>query len=260
MVDPTGVDNKKSGKKAIVPALPAATVLLVRDGDTGLEVLMMERAKTMKFAPGAFVFPGGKVDAEDSDADLWAGLTNSATTSTDFSFRLAALRELYEEAAVMLTVNAIETPAGTQNFREDLRAVSGVLNTDDLVFFAHWVTPEPVSRRFDTYFYLAAHNGQTAKHDGNEAISLRWVNPQKLLADWEEEKILLMFPTRLNLMKLARASSVAEALEQAKTTPVVRTLPIITRGENGRSLVIDEATGYGVTEGSLRDHKSETPK
>ncbi|MBL4838670.1 MAG: NUDIX domain-containing protein [Kordiimonadaceae bacterium] len=260
MVDPKDADSKKSDKKTIVPALPASSVLLVRDGDTGLEVLMMERAKTMKFAPGAFVFPGGKVDAEDSDADLWEGLTNSALKLSDFAFRLAALRELYEEAAVMLTVDAIEPPAGTQNFREDLLAVSGVLNTEGLVPFAHWVTPETVSRRFDTYFFLAAHNGQTAKHDGNEAISLRWVNPQILLADWEEDKVPLMFPTRLNLMKLARASSVAEALEQARNTPVVRTLPTITRGEDGISIAIDKASGYGVTEGSFRDLKTEMPK
>ncbi|MBL4638901.1 MAG: hypothetical protein JKY57_00045, partial [Kordiimonadaceae bacterium] len=125
--------------------------------------------------------------------------------------------------------------------------------------FAHWVTPETVPRRFDTHFFIAAHNGQTAQHDGNEAISLRWVNPQVLLNDWEADKVPLMFPTRLNLIKLARANTVAEALEQARNTPLVRTMPIVNLDENGVSVTIDKAAGYGVTKASLRELNVEKP-
>ncbi|MBL4639865.1 MAG: NUDIX domain-containing protein [Kordiimonadaceae bacterium] len=248
-----------SSEKEIAPAKPASSVVLVRDGDTGLEVLMMERAKTMKFAPGAFVFPGGKIDKTDADTNLWDGLTNSSPDSADFDYRVGVLRELYEEAAVMLTVGAAKDTAGSQDFHGDLITVSGVLDTAGLVPFAHWVTPETAPRRFDTHFFIAAHNGQAAKHDGNEAISLRWVNPQVLLNDWEDDKVPLMFPTRLNLIKLARATTVTEAMKQAKNTPLVRTIPKVTRGRNGLSVTIDKAAGYGVTKASLRELNVEKP-
>ena len=105
-----------------------------------------------------------------------------------------------------------------------------------------------------------AHNGQEARHDGNEAVSLRWVNPKAILEDWDGDKVPLMFPTRLNLMKLARASTVEEALAQSREAAVVRTLPVVGQDENGIKLTIDPACGYEVTRASSKELNVETPK
>lgn len=243
----------------IVPALPASSILLVRDGAEGLEVLMVERAKTMRFAPGAFVFPGGKVDAEDSDPVIWETLTNNDAPLDDLAYRVGALRELYEEAAVLLTAG--EQGANVSgNIVAALKALGEQLDVDNLVPFAHWVTPETMPRRFDTYFYLARHNGQEAIHDGDEAVSLRWVRPSNLLEDWDKDQVPLMFPTRLNLMKLARANSVDEALEQARSADVVMTMPSVKRTDSGVRVSITDASGYGVTEATEKELRVERPK
>ncbi|WP_417448972.1 NUDIX hydrolase [Kordiimonas sp.] len=238
----------------LAPAVPAASLILVRDGKAGLEVLMTERAKTMRFAPGAFVFPGGKVDSTDQQNWRWQAITTGRGVFRDFALRVAALRELYEEAGILQIDHrrrAVLVPG--LPFSDLVRYCGGKLDIAGMVPFAHWVTPEPMPRRFDTHFYIAAHNGETAKHDGYEAVSLKWVCPRQLLQDWEEDRIPLMFPTRLNLTKLARASTVADALRQAKRSRVVRTLPVVNMSGAGIKLQIDKAAGYGVTSASEKE-------
>ncbi|MEX0297494.1 MAG: NUDIX domain-containing protein [Kordiimonas sp.] len=244
---------------AIAEALPAASILLVRDGSLGLEVLMMERAKTMRFAPGAFVFPGGKVDREDMEVERWKDRVNATLVTEDLCYRVAALRELYEEASVLLTQNNNEAIDLKKNFEDHFVASENVLDVEGLQPFAHWVTPETMPRRFNTYFYIAAHNGQEAIQDGDEAVSLKWVRPQELLEDWDSDQVPLMFPTRLNLIKLARAKTVSEALLQAKSSNVARTMPVVKKDENGVSVVIDAAAGYGVTEATEKELRIERP-
>lgn len=215
---------------------------------------MIERAKTMKFAPGAFVFPGGKVDASDAANWRWQGRTSGRGAVRDFPYRVAALRELFEEAGILLLDGkAKRQPLAAAPFHTLIERSGRRLDIANLVPFAHWVTPEPMPRRFDTHFYLAAHNGDEAMHDGNEAISFRWVSPRALLNDWENDRIPLMFPTRLNLMKLARASSVADAFRRAQRAKVVRTLPVINMRPDGVNLTIDPETGYDVTRASEKE-------
>jgi len=252
-------------RRPVAVPKPASSILLIRDGQRGVEVLMTERAMTMKFAPGAFVFPGGKVDRQDKSFWRWQGRTTGAKAYRDLPYRVAALRELYEEAGVL----HMEEPVGDAHlvhriparvpFSRVLEIAGGLLDTASLVPFAHWVTPEPMPRRFDTYFYLAAHKGQAARHDGSEAVSMKWVSPRQLLADWEAERTPLMFPTRLNLMKLARASTVTQALLDARRASVVRTLPEVNMRDRGVRLTIDAATGYGVTEATEREVNVERP-
>ena len=246
--------------ETIVEPLPASSVLVVRDGADNLEVLMIERAKTMRFAPGAFVFPGGKVDALDQDANFWTDLVNAEAGLADMAYRLAGLRELYEEAAVLITDAPLSCSDASIELVARLRAEKARLDVAGMVPFAHWVTPEPMPRRFDTHFFIVAHNGQEACHDGKEAVSLRWVSPKALLADWDSDRVPLMFPTRLNLMKLSRASTVAEALEQSRAAEVVRTLPVIGRDSDGVKLTIDRASGYDVTRASNKELRVESPK
>jgi len=245
---------------SIATPYPAASVLVVRDTAQGLEVLMIERAKTMRFAPGAFVFPGGKVDTEDENTNLWKGLTNLEADAPDFSLRMAALRELYEEAGLLITSAPCNPLKSASEFRSGLKAMGCQLNLAGMIPFAHWVTPEAMPRRFDTHFYIVAHNGQSVRHDGNEAISFRWVCPKKTLNEWDQDTIPLMFPTRLNLMKLARANCVEDALAQARETQVVRTLPVIAQDENGIRLTIDPASGYEITQASSRELQVESSK
>ncbi len=242
--------------KAVTPR-PAASILLIRDGHNGLEVLMTERAKTMKFAPGAFVFPGGKVDKQDENLNEY---TTEVTPAADTSFKIAVLRELYEEANIFYTAGDTDVDVSDIDLVSALKLHNEKLATDKLVEFAHWVTPEPMPLRFDTYFYIAPHNGQTAKHDDNEAVSLCWVSPHDLLEDWDNDKVPLMFPTRLNLIKLSRAKTVEEALNQAKNTPVVRTLPTIQVSSSGLSLTISEECGYGITKATPKELSVETTK
>lgn len=252
--------ENKQGEKSIAKALPASSILLVRDEPAGLEVLMIERAKTMKFAPGAFVFPGGKVDREDNDQNLWGPLTNSGAHCSDLPSRIAVLRELYEEASVLLTVRQPPAANVTHELSGYLQRSNSILDTEGLVPFAHWVTPETMPRRFNTYFYLAKHNGQDAVHDGDEAISMRWVRPKDLLHDWGADKVPLMFPTRLNLIKLARAETVEDALNLARSDDIACTLPMVSRDENGVTVTINDTAGYGVTQATEKELRVERPK
>ncbi len=247
--------------KPIAPAIPASSILLVRDGPTGLEVLMMERPKTMKFAPGAYVFPGGKVDASDMRVWRWRKSVTDFRINVETKYKIAALRELHEEAGICLVENrGIARWSRQRNFLKAIERSQSRLDTAALVPFAHWVTPENMPRRFDTQFYIARHNGQEAKADGNEAVSLRWANPEDLLEKWEEDQIPLMFPTRLNLMKLARANSARQALDFAKKEGVVRTLPKIEMTPSGVRLSIPKESGYSETEATNKELAVERPR
>lgn len=253
--------SDKTIKKA-VPAQPAASILLIRDGAGGLEVLMIERAKTMRFAPGALVFPGGKVDVEDSQRWRWHKyLKHNRRTFADAACRIAAARELYEETNILLgDTNFADIVGTTLPFDKLLARAAVKLKLDEMVPFAHWVTPETMPRRFDTYFFLAADDDHIEKHDGVEAVAAKWFKPRKILADWENDKVPLMFPTRLNLMKLARSSTVASALQAARQTPVVRILPRLEMKDRGINLTIQKAVGYDVTQASAKELKVEAPK
>ena len=222
---------------------------------------MIERAKTMKFAPGALVFPGGKVDRSDGQNWRWQGITTGRGAHRDIAFRVAALRELYEEAGVLQLDRAPTRPLPTRMaFSELILRSRAKLDTEGILPFAHWVTPEPMPRRFDTHFYLAPHGGGEVRHDGNEAISFCWVNPRNILQNWARDKVPLMFPTRLNLMKLARASTVAQALRQARQAAVVRTMPVINMHAGGVDLTIEKAAGYGVTAATAKEVAVEAGK
>lgn len=247
--------------KKIAPAEPASSLLLIRDGRGGLEVLMIERAKTMRFAPGAFVFPGGKVDKEDGQRWRWQRyLSNPRARLRDLSFRIAAARELYEEVDILLgDINPALRVSGKLDFETMLKRTNARLELADMVPFAHWVTPETIPRRFDTYFYLTADADHVEQHDGEEAVSSCWVKPREILEEWAAENVPLMFPTRLNLMKLARSSTVAAALQATRQAPIVTTLPKIRHTVDGVQLSIPPETGFGVTNATEFELNVERP-
>ncbi len=255
-----------------VDPAPASSVMLIRDGSDGLEVLMIERSRMMRFAAGMLVFPGGRVDRGDSSPRLRESQIAKRRLPTDSAFRTAALRELFEETGLLCvrTGPRQSVPGegarariarryrqrlhqGRVAFSRLLEREGLLLDLDGLVPFAHWITPELSPVRFDTRFYLApAPVAQRASSDGIETLDLDWLRPQDLLEAWDEGRQRLMFPTRLNLMKLARANTVSEALHQAEKTPIVTVIPEIV-GTGKRRLILPEEAGFGMTYATHQD-------
>lgn len=219
-----------------VPARPASTVLLLRDGAQGLEVFMVVRHHQIDFASGALVFPGGRV--EPGDLTLAGG-------DEAVAFRIAAIRETWEECGVLLGCPGAPPPAAG-DFAAMLAARGLVPDCTALAHFAHWITPVPVPKRFDTHFFLAAAPAdQDAVHDGGEAVDSVWIRPRDALAEAEAGTKKIVFPTRMNLTKLGRSNSVAEAFAAARARPVVTVLPQQRNTPEGRYLRIPAEADYG---------------
>jgi 8-oxo-dGTP pyrophosphatase MutT (NUDIX family) len=232
---------------------PSATILLLRDDP--LRVLMIQRHHEQMFA-SALVFPGGKVDPGDGSdewLDLLTGVENHS--SEERGYRVAAFRETYEEAGVLLARDASGAHVGTvapgqADFLEVVRASGGRLCLDDLVLFGHWITPALAPKRFDTRFYLAAMPmAQEAETDGNEAVAHEWVEPGELIMRAGLEFRDLVLPTRMNLLLLSKSGNLAEAMADARARPVFPVVPVPTKGEDGTLVLhIPAEAGYGVTE------------
>lgn len=253
---------------APVEPRPAATVLLLRDGAGGIEVLMVTRNVAADFASGALVFPGGRVDESDHDEAMLAACR--AAPGIDrraMAFRIAALRETFEEAHLLLArpkrgerlltaaevdglQSRLEQRLGrTADFAEIVGTGEIELATDLLVPFAHWITPVGPPKRFDTHFFLApAPAEQVAAHDGREAVETVWIGPNHAIAESEARRVTLVFATRMNLVKLGRNASTAEALATARADRIVTVCPELVEGPEGRLLRIPAAAGYGITE------------
>jgi 8-oxo-dGTP pyrophosphatase MutT (NUDIX family) len=239
---------------------PAATVLLLRDGVAGPEVFMVVRHRQIEFAAGALVFPGGRV--EPADAEIAAGL---GAAGPDGALRVAAIREAFEESGLLLArteAGVALTPeqgaavaaahrdalnAGSRGFAALLQAEGLRPDIGALVRFAHWVTPADLAKRFDTHFFLApAPGGHAAVHDGHEAVDSVWITPEAALAEAAAGTRTLLFPTRLNLQRLAGAPHLAAALEAAASRPVVTVQPVLETDAAGeRFLRIPVEAGYG---------------
>ncbi|HVZ10189.1 NUDIX hydrolase [Rhodopila sp.] len=256
-----------SGEATPATPRPAATILLLRDGPGGLEVFMVVRHHAIDFASGALVFPGGRVD--DADHDFASRLGTHARTGHADAFRVAAIRETFEECGVLLarpagalslvgadTLRNVSARhrsalnAGTTGFEAILRQEKLEPATDTLVHFAHWITPANQPKRYDTQFFLAAAPPEhLAVHDGSEAVDSVWINPARALADTLAGRFKLVFATAKNLEKLSRWNSVADALAAARATAVVTVQPHPTKLEDGRRLLrIPAEADYGGTE------------
>jgi len=244
----------------MAPARPAATVLLLRDGPTGPEVFMVVRHREIEFAAGALVFPGGRVDPPD--AEIAAALGRDDPHG---ALRVAAIREAFEESGLLLArtqggvaldpaqgaavaaAHREALNAGSRGFAALLQAEGLVPDVEALVRFAHWVTPADLAKRFDTHFFLApAPGGHAATHDGHEAVDSVWITPAAALAEAKAGSKTLLFPTRLNLQRLAEAENLAHALAVAAARPVVTVQPVLEAGEDGRKMLrIPIEAGYG---------------
>ena len=251
-----------------VTPLDASTVLLIRDSDDGIEVFMVVRHSKADFAGGALVFPGGKVDPEDADPNLEESHSiNVALPTRLMALRVAAIRETFEEASVLLArergrtdligpkrqtalVRKYRVPIyeGDITMAEMINVENLELACDTLVPFAHWITPERVPKRFDTHFFLApAPHRVDALHDGTESVGSVWVTPKTAIADAEAGHRSVMFPTRMNLNVLDQSATVADALATAASKEVVTVMPKAEKVEGGRIMHIPIEAGYGAS-------------
>src|SRR5712671_967998 len=252
----------------IVTQRPASTILLLRDavGTDEIEVFMMVRHYEIDFNSGALVFPGGSVDKGDQKiiarAELYSG--GEGLDAAALSFRIAAIRETFEESGILLArprgskalvdakraseIEAAHRAAlceGKTTFLKVLTDNRLLLALDELVPYAHWITPEGMPQRFDTWFFLAAAPPeQVGAHDGKESTDSIWVSPREALAGGESGRFKLPFPTTRNLIKLGKHRTVKAALDDAKGKPVVTVMPVMTKENGGRQLRIPPEAGY----------------
>ena len=237
--------NEKVRPPPVEPVL-SATILLLRDDP--FEVLMVRRRSSSHFS-SALVFPGGLVDPEDS-AENWLPYVYGAEDldETERALRIAACRESYEEASVVLggTKHDFEPDVP---FIEIVARQNAKLPLGDIARFGHWITPVRAPKRFDTHFFIAAApGGVEPKCDGDETVSLEWVRPTDAIARAEGGESTIIFPTLMNLRMLAQNANVASALNAARERSVVTVMPRVEKRPGGLVIVIPEEAGYGVTE------------
>jgi 8-oxo-dGTP pyrophosphatase MutT (NUDIX family) len=239
---------------ASAPVTPrlAATILLLRDDP--FEVLMIRRHKNQFFS-SALVFPGGVVEEGDW-SDAWADLIvdKAGLTAGQRAIRIAGFRETFEETGILLARSddgQCVAAAGGQDtpFLEIVRASGGRLMLDDLVHFGHWITPEISPKRFDTHFFICrAAPGQNGVCASGEAVALEWATPQSILDRSAEGETSILFPTRMNIARLAESASVREAMTAARARPVFSVLPRVKKLPGGIAVVIPAEAGYCETE------------
>jgi 8-oxo-dGTP pyrophosphatase MutT (NUDIX family) len=256
--------NNSSDKSAL---RPAATVMLIRDIENGeFEVFMLQRTLNAAFAGGMYVFPGGRVDELDGIEELEQlcdGLDDKHASgllqipSGGLAYWVAAIRECFEEAGVLLARNsqtkqlvAFDEPAIIQRFDEArLKIHDSLLSiidlclsenlslvTDSIHYVSHWITPVGEARRFDTRFFVArAPESQEPLHDSQETIASLWVQPQDALDKLARGDLAMFPPTSENLKFLANFKTTAEVLAAAKkVSNPVAILPRLRTNSDGK--------------------------
>ena len=240
-------------------ATPAATMVIFRQNPAGGAplILMVERIKAMAFAGGAAVFPGGKVDAADFD---YAEMLGGPLPLDEAAARLAAIRETIEEAGLALGLSGVTNPADCDAARaalhdgESLQAIcvrhGWTPDFDQLVPWSRWRPPaiERARRVFDTRFYLvdAGNTTPLATVDHTENRALFWASAAEVLEKADREEIMVIFPTRRNLERLAMFGSFDAAAAHAAEHPVSTVLSYVDKREDGNWLCIPDGHGYPV--------------
>jgi 8-oxo-dGTP pyrophosphatase MutT (NUDIX family) len=228
----------EAGRITPAPPRDAATVMVLRPAGAGVEVLMLRRTAAMKFAPGAYVFPGGSVDSADYNADIgWhgpspaqIGVRLGASAEVARALVCAAVRETFEEAGVLLAGapggGPLAVPSGASWAADRMALASGVLTlaellnkrglvlrADLLVPWARWITPDGEPRRFDARFFAAAlPDGQEAIGHEAEADHVAWLRPADAIDLAKAGTMSLLPPTATTLNDFASAVAAGQQL------------------------------------------------
>ena len=236
------------------PAIPAATLVTVRERPSGPpELLMVERAEGMAFAGGALVFPGGRID----DADRALGGSDEAAA------RVAAIRETIEETAIPVGLSPTPSPdtglelqkalLDERDFGELLRSYGLALDLDALVPFARWVPKFHATRRFDTLFFLARAPGPDWQPQivAGECSGAFWITAAQALERDRRGEARLIFPTRRNLERLALHDSFEAMSADAVSHTIEPISPWVEQVDGENFITIPDGIGYPVTREKL---------
>ena len=261
--------NAPQARATPAVARPAATLLLMRaraDDAPGVEVLLLQRSSAADYA-NLYVFPGGGLEPEDSGAQAVRlsprlspaqaqfRIGNAESPHQALGFYVAVLRETFEEAGLLLaraadagaprlstaalSAGRREVGAGKIGFLDWIERAGLCLATEQLIYFAHWITPEAVPRRFDTRFVLAeAPRGMRVLADQTEVVGHRWVTPDQALAAHAAGRMPMIEPTRCNLERLREFPSPETARAALAERPVQTVLPRLRVGPDGRPTII----------------------
>jgi 8-oxo-dGTP pyrophosphatase MutT (NUDIX family) len=255
---------------AVIPK-KAATVIVLRDKKPeGFDVFLLKRHEKSSFMGGNYVYPGGRVDLNDGSRELCSlskGMTleeaqrhlgGAFSPEESFAHWIAAIRELFEEAGVLLAYdqrgNLLQLrdrderekflhyrellQKGKINIGEMAQKEDLVLALDQLHYYAHWITPEARPERFDTRFFLARYpSGQEASHDQKETTAGIWLIPQKALEENLKGDVILSPPTLKTLEDLSRFKSIDEVFNSQRKEDIRPILPILTKVTSGPLII-----------------------
>jgi 8-oxo-dGTP pyrophosphatase MutT (NUDIX family) len=250
---------------------PAATIVLLRDTDVGVEVLLLRRNRSAGFVPGAYVFPGGRVDGSDATEELLTfvdGLTAEAAAKRlglvdgdppAIAYYLASVREAFEETGILVGRDTNGDEPATAEENEQVDATRDDLMEDRISFaqvlgqldcridgasceyLAHWITPKPEPRRYDTRFFAAkVREGATPIVDAREMTDAIWITPVAALARCDEGTLPMVFPT-IKMLEQLRGYGTADEMLTSLAGQSVRTImPTLVITESGVRLELDE--------------------
>jgi 8-oxo-dGTP pyrophosphatase MutT (NUDIX family) len=258
----------------------ATTVILLKEKEPeGFKVFLLKRHEKSSFMGGNFVYPGGRVDRNDGSLEICSfcqGITpdeahqifrGSLPPDDSFAHWVAGIRELFEEAGVLLAYDQsrnlfhFKNPTERDRFihyrsllqKDQLTICQLVqeekilLALDQLHYYAHWITPEARSERFDTRFFLACHPvGQEASYDQKETTAGAWLTPQKALEENLKGEVILSSPTLKTLEDLSRFNSIDEIFNSLKKKEIHPILPILTKIEGDPIIVFPWNPDYEI--------------
>jgi glyoxylase-like metal-dependent hydrolase (beta-lactamase superfamily II)/8-oxo-dGTP pyrophosphatase MutT (NUDIX family) len=242
----------------------AATIVLARAGADDMELLFLQRSPGSPQFAGAYVFPGGTLEEGDRDPELWQRVLGVTAQEADrrlslpqgaLSYWIACVRECYEEAGILLAVDERRAPVAAQrvkglshrrdalnartlNFKDFLLQENLYIAADQMVYFAHWITPPVQPRRFDTRFFLIqAPDGQDVQHDNTETVHSRWMRASEVLELVKREEIKMVRATQAIVAGLGKFPTAGEALTQLRAaTHIPMNRPCVAQGREGPKL------------------------
>lgn len=249
--------------------IASASILLLRDGDDGLEVLMQQRHEEVGDFAGALTFPGGKVVSGDSSPSVRARADGvEAHNDDELAHAASAVRETFEECGVLLAREAAGAPLiggdAVRNTFADRPALDAEelalgdflakhdlrLALDRIAPWSHWITPVFAPRRYDTWFFVAAvPDGQIADAESGETVEMIWIRPEAAMASADAGKRSLYMATRLNLLELAEFDTVEGVMAHAAGKDIRVALPERIKADDGEYMMrLGADAGYGAWE------------